>query len=113
MQKLNAVQRKVLRILLEHRDEPMFVEWLYGHEGDLHGLTPDEVGYVVDEFEEAGLLKTPGDDTDFQVVLSSGLMSYFRDSRLEVLKTVASYLFQLLIGASGGLVVWLLTRLAG
>ena len=115
MERLNATQRKALRVLKGRQLEHGFMEWTIDHEDELLGLAPEELGVVVDELERRGLLQTlpDGDGGDFRICLGSDLMGYFEDRREERLKTLGARLFQLALGASGGLVVWLLTRLVG
>lgn len=111
--RLNSRQRRALAAILPHDGRPGIVAYLTSEGADLHGLTPQQVIRYAEELEGMGLLSAELDETGEEgtVTLSSAAASYFTDSRIEIAKTIVRYLFQLLVGASGGVVALLLQGL--
>lgn len=111
--RLNSRQRRALAAILPHDGRPGIAAYLTSDRTDLHGLTPHQVITYAKELEAMGLLSVELDETGEEgtLTLSSAGASYFTDSRIEIAKTIVKYLFQLLVGASGGVVALLLQGL--
>lgn len=114
MVRLNSRLRKALAALTPMSGRGSCAEAMADGRLDPMGLTDQELRVCAKELQDAGMLylKLLGDG-DFRFVLTSSGACYFRDSKIEVAKTVGKYLFQLLVGASGGLVVLLVSRALG
>lgn len=74
----------------------------------------DRLASDLDELEEAGMVRVlfSGDRLS-RVYLTSSGRDYLPNRVRDVAMTVGKYLFQLLCGATGGLVVWFLTSWLG
>ncbi len=114
MVKLNSVQRRALRALMAVEWEDDLVGWMRSPGSDLRGLSARQLAGCVDEFEGLGLARVDRrGDGSVHVFLTSSAESYFSDSKTEVAKACARFAGQLLVGASGGLVVFVLARALG
>lgn len=105
--KLNSRQRRSLASVLPHDGMPNLLGYLESDSSRLHGLEIDEILRDLSELERMNLIKVDfsnEEETDVTVTLSSDAASYFADRRMETAKTFARYAFQLVVGASGGLV---------
>lgn len=106
-ERLSSRQRRALSAILPHDGKDRLIDYLEGSGANLHGLTVDEVLRYASELEKIGLLDTEYSDeekTDVTVTLSSEAASYFDDRRADAVKSAGRYAFQLIVGASGGLV---------
>lgn len=114
MLRLNANLVRTLAVCIPHNGRENFIDYLEDPRTDLRGMGVDEVSRYVAELEDMGLLtteKSADRDDDCTIYLRSDAASYFRDSKAELAKTALRYLFQLVVGASGGLVALLVQRL--
>lgn len=111
---LNSRQRRALAAIIPCDGTRPLIEYLEGEDANLHGLSVDETLRYASELEKLDLIDVnPNEDgTDCVVTLSSAAASYFTDRRIRAAKSVANRAIQVLAGASGGFIVWLLTHLA-
>lgn len=111
MRKLNRYQAKTIKMLSKHDHEEAFGSRLRDGAIDTDGLTTQQVATCLGELKAQGLIRVVynEDKTDFSVSVSSDGLAYASSRRLEILKTIGKYAFQLLVGASGGLVVLLVS----
>lgn len=112
MVRLNRRLLLALDLVSPHNCQPDVLRWLDGV--DRHGMGLMEVAGYLHELEALGMAEVvPNDDgSDYTVILASTAVEYRRERVADHLRTVGRAAFQLLMGASGGAVVWLLTRLA-
>lgn len=112
--KLNSMQRKALRVLIPLDCTDHMLDDLESGKADMQGMSYADVVKCADELERLGLLVTKKtSDVDCAMYLHSDAISYFRDSKVEVAKSLLKFAAQLLTGASGGVVVFMLARLFG
>lgn len=112
MVKLNSRLEKALRIVEPFNCKPDLKAAITSQNVDMRGLTMREFAAYLEELEAMGLIKVfiNEDSSDFSVKLSSDAASYFHDSLIERAKAVGRYAFNLLVGASGGVVVLVAER---
>ena len=118
MVKLNAKQRRALKVLMPLNGTHHLLADLESEGTDLRGLSYDDVLLYADELEDMGLLALvhlpePYGDGDTGMRMHSAGAGYFQDSKIEVAKSCLRFAGQLLTGACGGLAVFLLGRLLG
>ena len=113
MAKLNSRLEKALRIVEPFNCKPDLKAAIASQNVDMRGLTMREFAIYLEELEAMGLIKVfiNEDSRDFSVRLSSDAASYFDDSLIERIKADGRYAFNLLVGASGGVVVLVAERL--
>ena len=114
MVKLNAKQRRALKVLMPLNGTRHLLEDLESEGTDLRGLSHEDVMVFVGELDAMGLLvieQTAEDDCSMR--MHSAAAGYFQDSKIEVAKSCLRFAGQLLTGACGGLVVFLLGRMLG
>lgn len=104
MQRLTKSLRLTLAALAPYDADPAFGKALSEGASLVSGITPYRLLADIRDLQDAGMLKIipVGRKIDCIVLTAAG-RDYFRNSKWEVAKTVASYAFQLLVGASGGL----------
>lgn len=111
MARLNPSLRKTLLALREFDGSQVFVAAINRGESPVDGVTLERLASDIDELEDAGMVKTfQGDGELEHFFLTSSGRDYLSNRLHEVLIAVCRSLFQLLCGAVGGLVVWVLTR---
>lgn len=115
MIKLNPKLRDALAVVTPYSDKPGLFPAIESGGLDMRGLSRNELLGYIDELQEKGMLaitEIAEDGSDFVILLTSDGATYFRESKVEIVRTVARGIFQLMLGASGGLVVWILGTLA-
>lgn len=115
MKKLNPKLRNALAVVSPYSDKTGLIPAMRSGALNMRGMSYNELLAYIEELEDIGMLKiveAADDLSDLVLILTSEGASYFRQSKLEVLRSIGRYLFQLLLGASGGLVVWILGTLA-
>ena len=107
MLKLNSKLEKTLKIVSPYNCRPNLKASIKSSNANMHGLSFVELGIYLEELKDMGLVTIDIDEEarDLTVMLSSDAASYSKDMLLERVKTAARYAFQLLVGASGGVVV--------
>lgn len=116
MVRLNSNLRKTLRIALPMNGCEAVFARIDETKPDLEGFSEDEFLRYLTELEDMGLANVyavydvDGEVKDFSLYFNSDAASYFVDNKWEIAKTVGRYAFQLVVGASGGLVVLLLSQ---
>lgn len=114
MVKLNRIQSKAVKVIAPLDGQENFFSVLDSTDASKHGLTEWQIDTCIKELEKMNLLEvesTNEDKTDCTIRMSSELLSYAFEQRRSKIKATLQYLFQLLVGASGGLVVFLLSCL--
>ena len=112
MPKLTKSLAETLAAITPYENDSDFMKQLYEQQSPVGGLTPERVASDMRELKDLGYLELfqyQGKIDSFRL-LAAG-RDYRRNCIGEVAKTVLRYAFQLLVGASGGLVVLLLGRL--
>lgn len=115
MNRLNSKLRDALAVVTPFSDRTGLFPAMLSGELDMRGMTRNELITCIQELENIGMLEVfevAEDGSDFVIILTSSGASYFHDCKVEVARSVGRYLMQLLVGASGGLVVWVLGNLA-
>lgn len=111
MARLNPSLRKTLRALRGFDGSEEFVAAINRGESPVNGVSLERLASDIDELEDAGMVKTFQDrDRLEHFFLTSSGRDYTSNRLHEVAVAVLRSLFQLLCGAAGGLVVWVLTR---
>ena len=111
MARLNPSLRKTLLALREFDGSQVFVAAINRGESPVDGVTLERLASDIDELEDAGMVRTfQGDGELEHFFLTSSGRDYLSNRLHEVLIAVCRSLFQLLCGAVGGPVVWVLTR---
>lgn len=111
MARLNPSLRKTLLALREFDGSQRFVTAINRGESPVEGVTLERLASDIDELEDVGMVKTfQGDGELEHFFLTSSGRDYLSNRLHEVVMAVCRSLFQLLCGAAGGLVVWVLTR---
>lgn len=93
--------------------EESFMAAIRREESPVPGYSARRLAHDIAELEREGMLDVfvyDGIPDSFD--LTAAGRDYRRNRALDVLRAIGRHAFQLLLGASGGLVVWLLTRLA-
>lgn len=109
---LNSTLRTVVVRLRPYNGKPGILEAISTGKVSLGGMTEREVVGYLDELEERRCISVePYGENDYTVHFKSAAMSAVRDHRAKVALLVFDHVFQLAIGASGGLVVWALSSL--
>lgn len=113
MRKLNSKLEKTLKIVSPYNCRPDLKAAMKSSNAKMRGLSYKEFATYLDELADMGLatIDIDEDARDVTVRLSSDAASYFNDLRGERIKTAARCAFQLLVGASGGVVVLIAERL--
>lgn len=114
MVKLNRIQSKAVKVIAPLDGQENFFSVLDSTNANKHGLTEWQIDTCIKELEKMNLLEvesTNEDKTDCTIRMSSELLAYSAEQRYSMVRTVFKYLFQLVIGASGGLAVMLLSTL--
>lgn len=109
---LNVEQARVIRLVRPHEGERGFFARLTSGELDL-GHSPMRVLSTMQEVAELGGLQIVGDGDERFFVLGSAVRAYEAETLARLLRSAWSLAVKLVCGASGGLVVWVLTRMAG
>lgn len=112
MPKLTKSLAETLAAITPYENDPDFMRRLCDHPSPVGGLPPERVASDMRELKDLGyleLFRFQGKIDSFRL-LAAG-RDYRRNRLGEVAKAVLRYAFQLLVGASGGLVVLLLGRL--
>ena len=103
---------ETLAAITPYENDSDFMKQIYEQQSPVGGLPPERVASDMRELKDLGYLELfqyQGKIDSFRL-LAAG-RDYRRNRIGEVAKTVLRYAFQLLVGASGGLVVLLLGRL--
>ena len=112
MPKLTKSLAETLAAITPYENDSDFMKQLYYHPSPVSGIPPERVASDMRELKDLGYLELfqhQGKVDSFRL-LAAG-RDYQRNRLGEVAKAVLRYAFQLLVGASGGLVVLLLGRL--
>lgn len=114
MEKLTKSLAETLDAIKPFDGDEAFMKELVGQRSPLPGYTPNRLLHDIAELEQHGMLKV----FVYRKVpscfdLTSAGRDYRRNHALEVAKSVGRYTFQLLVGASGGVVVLLASKLLG
>lgn len=113
--RLNPSLARTLRAIREFDGDEEFANAFNDSDtSPISGMDMDRLASDLDELEEAGMIRVlfSGDRLS-RVYLTSSGRDYLPNRVHDVAITVVKYLFQLLCGAAGGLVVWLLTSWLG
>lgn len=112
MPKLTKSLAETLAAITPYENDSDFMKQLYEQQSPVGGLPPERVASDMRELKDLGYLELfqYQEKIDSFRLLAAG-RDYRRNRIGEVAKTVLRYAFQLLVGASGGLVVLLLGRL--
>ena len=112
MPKLTKSLAETLAAITPYENDSDFMKRLYEHQSPVGELPPERVASDMKELKDLGYLELfqyQGKIDSFRL-LAAG-RDYRRNRVGEVAKAFLGYVFQLLVGASGGLVVLLLGRL--
>lgn len=112
MPKLTKSLADTLAAIAPYENDQDFMRRLCEHSSPVRGLTPERLASDIKELEDLGYVKVflfQRKPDSFR--LTAAGRDYRRNRAADVAKTVLSYAFQLLVGASGGLVVLLLGKL--
>ena len=110
--RLNPSLARTLRALREFDGDERFAAALLEKRSPVQGLSPERLVSDIAELRDAGMVRT----FEFQgrlnaVYLTSSGRDYLPNRLHDAAVFVGRSLFQLICGAAGGLVVWLLTKL--
>lgn len=114
MIKLNRIQSKAVKVIAPLDGQENFFSALDSSDVSKHGLTEWQINTCIQELEKMKMLKVENTNVDNPVCtirMSSELLTYSMERKRSMVRTVFKYIFQLIIGASGGLVVMLLSPL--
>ena len=106
---------KTLKAITPYDTDSSFGEMLSKQHSPVEGVSPRRLVSDIAELRDAGMLSVfeyPAGTFDSFTLTSRG-RDYFWNRRRKALKRIAHGLFQLLCGAAGGVVVWVLGRLCG
>lgn len=114
MEKLTKSLAETLDAIKPFEGDEAFMKELVEQRSPLPGYTPSRLLGDIAELEQHGMLKV----FVYHKVpncfdLTSSGRDYRRNRALDVAKAIGRYAFQLLVGASGGLVVLVVGRLLG
>lgn len=121
MVELNSQLRRVLKVIRRYDGVDGFIGKIHESGARLGGMDPETVRRGANELEDMGLVRVFLLDDgkgcgigDCRIELTSDAVSYFRDRRAKAARALLDRLFQLLVGACGGLAVslasWLLSK---
>ena len=116
MKKLNVFLRRTIKFLKPYNDVDDFIGNLDLEQAAKYGLSKGSLGVYIGELISLGYVKertaeyTDG-TSSIRLTLTSEAMSYEHEHRMAILAGIGRVLLQILIGASGGLVVFLLSQL--
>lgn len=112
MPRLTKSLAETLAAITPYENDSDFMKQLYEQQSPVGGLPPERVASDMRELKDLGYLELfqyHGKIDSFRLMAAG--RDYRRNRIGEVAKAVLRYAFQLLVGASGGLVVLLLGRL--
>lgn len=114
MPRLTRSLRKALRAIAPYDGDENFMPTLASGVSPIEGYPARRLAHDIGELRDLGMLtvvKRNGEVDSFD--LTAAGRDYRSNRALDALKVVCRYLFQLLVGASGGLVVLLASRALG
>lgn len=107
---LNSVLRKTVVKLRKFDGYPGILDGI----SKKHFIKTDKEQLIrfLDELEECGSITVEKyGDNDYTIHFKSAALSAVRDWRVRIFVSITDHIFQLLIGASGGIVALLLSKL--
>ena len=112
MKPLTRSLAKTLKAIKPYDGDEAFMSELYEKHSPIDGFTPRHLLHDIADLEKAGMLTTFKYDGVVECFdLTADGRDYRWNRNVELLKSAIKYASNLLVGASGGLVVWLLTAL--
>lgn len=112
MQKLTSSLARTLKAIEPFDHDESFMRTIYDHQSPIPGLSPERLVSDLGELQELGFVKVFKYEgrVDSFFITSAG-RDYRRNRISDISKSIARYAFQLLVGAIGGLVVFLIGNL--
>ena len=115
MKRINKFLKQTLEFVEPYDGVDDFVSVADFDKAEKLGLTDANIGTYLGELDNLGLVKITysgvGQDQTLSVHLSSMARAYKSERRYTVAKSIGKVFIQLLAGASGGVIVYLLTTI--